>query len=179
LGIRTNNLSLINSILSKDKNQLLHKNNNGDSLLHIAAKSSNTKAIKLLFKYNVLPNLLNNDLETPLFYAARNNNLDVCKILLDNKAFLEFNNKYGESLLSICDNRTYDYLLFRKHSLNYMNYIRDYPLIHSVVTNNIVLFLQNLNHIEINKKDTNNLSALDYAKMYQYQNFINYIKDFK
>jgi hypothetical protein len=60
-----------------------------------------------------------------------------------------------------------------------MNYIRDYPLIHSVVTNNIVLFLQNLNHIEINKKDTNNLSALDYAKMYQYQNFINYIKDFK
>ncbi|MCR5787156.1 MAG: ankyrin repeat domain-containing protein, partial [Acholeplasmatales bacterium] len=60
--------------------------------------------------------------------------------------------------------------------VSYLNYKNNYPLIYAVISHNTNLVKYNLNYIEINKKDSDNLSALDYANMYQYPEYVKLIK---
>ncbi len=176
-SVYSNKLNLFNSLLKENNKLLFSRTKNNNTLLHVATNQSNVKFVETLIKLNCLPNALNDDLESPIFACARNNDFDSCRILLENGAFVEIKNKYNESVLDISDKRFKDFLVFKTNQSNYLNYKNKYTLIFSVITNNYDLFLEKLNKFEANKKDGNNFCALDYAKIYNRQRFIKKLEE--
>lgn len=176
-SIYSNKLKLFNMLLEKNKKLLFSKTINHNTLLHVASKQSNVLFVQTLINLNCLPNELNDELETPLFACARNSDYDVARILLENGAFIEFRNKYNESILDVCDARFKDFLIFKTNQSYYLNYKTKFVLNFAIITNNYELFIEKLNKYEANKKDSNKLSALDYAKIYNRPIFIKKLEE--
>lgn len=89
--INSNNFSLFKKYF--DKSFLYHKNNNSDTMLHIAAKKNNYQIVEFLVNERLYLNILNKDKMTPLYYAVDNNNYNMTKFLLKNGAFTFFDDK--------------------------------------------------------------------------------------
>ncbi len=172
LALNTNNLEMIESLINKNPTLLYSKNNIEDTLLHQAVKRSNIKAAKYLLDKGLLPNSLNIEGETPLFYAARNADTLVSSLLIERGAFIEFKNRFEESILDVSNARTKEFLIFKQNETKYQNYIRKYPLNYYVIINDLELFLNNINKIEIKKKDDLGHDCMYYAKMYNRLSFI-------
>ena len=176
-SIFSDNLNLFNSLLEENNKLLFSKTKDNNTLLHVACKQNRLRFVYRLINLKCLPNVVNDDLETPLFACARNSDYDTARILIENGAFVEFKNKYNESLLDICDKRFKDFLISKTNETSYLNYKSKYILIFSVITNNYDLFLEKLSKYEANKKDGNKLNALDYAKIYNRQTFIKKLEE--
>ncbi len=176
-SIYSNKLSLFNSLILENKDLLFSKTKNNDTLLHVATRQMNSSFVKRLVELNILPNNLNCDLETPLFNCARNCDYDSARILIENGAFIEFKNKFNESILDISNQRFKDFLISYVNKSFYLDYKRRYPLIFSIITYDYNLFLERLSKFEVNKKDDHNLNAYDYAKLYNRQIFIKKLEE--
>ena len=172
LAMHSSNINLVEESLSKNPNLLYSVNMFNDTLLHEATKLSDVELTKLLLSRGILPNVLNNDLETPIFNAAREHNLEIASLLIDSGALVEFVNKYDETIVDLGNDRFNDFVKSKTYSVKYSNYQKNYPLIVSVILNDEELFYRYLNRIESNKKDDHNLNALDYAIKYDRKKFI-------
>lgn len=62
------------------------KINNDETLLHVAAISGHINVAKLLISSGIDPNVSNLMLETPLHYAAKNNQMEMLDFLIENGA---------------------------------------------------------------------------------------------
>ena len=73
---------------------------NGETLLHMACKSSDSpRTIRLFLDHLASPSLLDNKNNPPLFYAITshgNRSLEVIQLLLDYDAHVVFQNKHGD-----------------------------------------------------------------------------------
>lgn len=161
-------LSFLNKI-----NPLNITNNFGDTLLHRAAYLNNVDAMKYLVKFHLLVNKKNKEGETPLFLAGRRGLYDSINLLLQNHALLDIKNIYDEEISDIVTSKIKNYIYIKKNELNYLDYLKLYPL-HAAVINNDLYKVKSLNTIiRKNKRDVYGYTPLEYAKFYGFKNIIN------
>ncbi len=179
LSAYSGTVELFEFLYNANPKLLYSRNNEGDTLLHIACKSMNIDVVKKIVELKFPLNFLNNNLETALYACARNCDYDCTRILLKSGAFIEFKNKYDESILDVSSTRFKDFLISKTNESFYINYKSNFPLSFAIITNNNDLFDRYLNKYQLNKKDGNNLSALNYAQIYYREYFIKRIKELK
>ena len=161
-------LSFLNKI-----NPLSITNIFGDTLLHRAAYLDNIDAMRCLVKFHLLVNKQNKAGETPLFLAGRRGLYDSINILLHNHALLDIENTYDELLSDIVTFKIKDYIDVKKNDLNYLDYLKNYPL-HVAVIKNDLYMVKSLNTIiRKNKRDVYGYTPLEYAEFYGFENIIN------
>lgn len=146
------------------------QNNNGDNALILAAEKKNREIVDLLLskkdsqdkeKYvDVRDKVLN----TALLIAVKNDDVSICKELLDAGAFTRISNKYGETPLNLCvknDNmKSLQFLIDNKLDINFPNQDGDTPLLLAVKLQkkSIVQFLINKGaNINVRDKNENNV----------------------
>ena len=138
-----------------------YKDDSNNSLLHYAFKTNNIKIIKYILKY-INPNVKNNERETPLFNAIRNDNKDAVKQLFVNGAIIDLKNKFGERAYELA---TIDMKLYLNELIEtpkYKEYIKKYPQVIAII-NEDMEYLNN--HIVFNIKDSTGKSIKEYAKI--------------
>lgn len=161
-------LSFLNKI-----NPLSITNIFGDTLLHRAAYLDNIDAMRCLVKFHLLVNKQNKAGETPLFLAGRRGLYDSINILLHNHALFDIENTYDELLSDIVTFKIKDYIDVKKNDLNYLDYLKNYPL-HVAVIKNDLYMVKSLNTIiRKNKRDVYGYTPLEYAEFYGFENIIN------
>lgn len=106
-------------------------------LIHWAAFFSNNNALKFYLKAKCSVNIVNNDLETPLFIAIANNNLEAVWILYGYGARFDYVNKYDESPLMkgirySDENFIITLLRIIPMDLNYKNCLGESPLSYAI-----------------------------------------------
>ncbi len=88
-GAKSGDKILLLDVLEPHENAINSTNAQGDTALHLAIEASNTEEVQtLLFFYPDL-SIMNNDGETPLYYAAKHYAWEMFKLLLDAGAKLE------------------------------------------------------------------------------------------
>ncbi len=153
--IYSNNFSLFKKYF--DKNFLYHKNNNNDTMLHIATKKNNYQIVDFLVNERLYLNIFNKDKITPLYYAVDNNNYNMTKLLLKNGAFTFFDDKLIDKIKRLNENL----LIYDKTREYYVKY----KLHYSIIKNDEVSFNNYLNNYQLLIKDFYNYSAIDLAKI--------------
>lgn len=129
--------------------------------------------MKYLVKFHLLVNKQNKAGETPLFLAGRRGLYDSINILLHNHALLDIKNTYDELLSDIVTFKIKNYIDVKKNDLNYLDYLKNYPL-HVAVIKNDLYMVKSLNTIiRKNKRDVYGYTPLEYAKFYGFENIIN------
>jgi ankyrin repeat protein len=78
-------------------------NEDGLTAIHQCCIDDSADLLRLLIKYGANVNVCDNDLWTPLHAAATCANLEICKILIENKADLLAVNTDGNMPYDICD----------------------------------------------------------------------------
>lgn len=140
---------------------ILYKDDSNNTLLHYACKTNNIRIIKYILKF-INPNVKNNDRETPLFNAIRNDNVETVKQLFINGAIIDLKNKYGERTF---DFATIDMKIYLNELIEYPKYkefIKKYPQIIAII-NEDMEYLNN--HLIINIKDQTGKNLKDYARI--------------
>ena len=176
-SLYSNRLDLFKDILSKDETLLYSKDKDLNSILHVAVRLGHIKIVKYILNLGFLPNELNSSLETPLFFAARNSDLDIARLLLENGALVEYKNKFYESIFDLGNTRFNSFVTSKTMSSKYIDFKEKYPLSFAVILNDKELFYRYLNTFEINKKDDSNKDALYYARIYNRLEFIKEIEN--
>lgn len=83
-----------------------YKSEEGNTLLHYAAKCKNQNAVKtLLHIYKADPNLLNAKGKTALHYAGKNGDFSICQLLLAYDASVNLQDKQGRTVLHFVNYR--------------------------------------------------------------------------
>ncbi len=153
----------------------------GNTFLHYATKTSNTKMIQKFLDAGLDPNALNSIFETPIFNAIRFGTIDTVKILLNYDAYLDVKNRRYETPMDTA-------LIFNKHDI--IDYLEDYvetprygklknlQALTIAVLNRDHIYLRKLieRHIPI-KKDRLNKTAMDYAKLYRLNLCVNILRE--
>ena len=70
LAINLNKIEVVALILNNSSTELIHKQNQHGSALHVASSSGNKKAISLLFRYQADPLIKNKEGKFPIDLAA-------------------------------------------------------------------------------------------------------------
>lgn len=166
--IRSHNLDLIKMFLENKDIYLKSKNYCGNTLLHQAVLISDYKISKYLLEQGILANVVNNFKETPMFFAVRNNDLDMIYLLIQNGALLDIKNSFFETVYDIASKKTLEYLKFKDVSVGYLKYIKKYPFHCAVIRNDYIRAKQLLSKYNINKKDNYGRLAIEYAKELNY-----------
>jgi ankyrin repeat protein len=73
-----------------------YKDSDGDSLLHIAARNGDRRAVRLLLEAGVDANLLGDMGCTPLHYAREKQHAEVAQLLIENGAREDVRNEFGK-----------------------------------------------------------------------------------
>lgn len=100
-------LFLFNQIKAMDVNML---NEDGETLLHVAAHAGQTKAVELLLSQGANVNAKDNDQFTPALLAAQQNNTHVVLLLITHRAELWHSDNKGNTVLTWIG-------LYRNHTL--------------------------------------------------------------
>ncbi len=90
-GINLENQEILDSLFSENIN-INHMDENGNTILHKAAKNNNTNAIKFFLKNGAKIKKENKNKETPLVLATLNRQLASMKLLVENGAKLDLSN---------------------------------------------------------------------------------------
>ena len=95
------NLENVKKLLSDvyDFNKWHIKDENKDSLLHIAVKSGNNEILELLLEKGLNPLVVDKDNNNPLHLAAKNNNADMVATLLPYHSLINRPGQYGNTAL--------------------------------------------------------------------------------
>ncbi|MCL2521638.1 MAG: ankyrin repeat domain-containing protein [Erysipelotrichales bacterium] len=155
-AVRSGSVSMLTYLLQKTDLNVNTVNFRKDSLLHIAVKANSLTVTAYLIGQNVRPFKVNNQLETPLFSAVRNENLEMCQLLIDNGALLENVNKDNKVVMNIYDeeNPIFEYLQKRLNSYKYNHYWQSYPL-------HCYLKIENYEKVKVYLKERKNYPELD------------------
>lgn len=83
-AVKFDNVKIVEAFLKKSKNYLFVYDFFKQTAYHWAAKRNNKRMLGLLIQTGKHCNQLDINHRTPLFLAAKNNNLEACTILVDN-----------------------------------------------------------------------------------------------
>lgn len=137
-----------------------------NTLLHLAVKLHRDDFTKVLLQLGLLPNVLNSNNETPLFFAAYTNNFKSASFLMHQMALLTFKNKDGFTIFDIASIRFMSYLEALENSYFYQRYLREFPLHVAVCERNKKNIAKYKTIINQNKKDDFDHLASFYANYY-------------
>lgn len=98
-AIMNGNLPLVKSIISKNRKEINHKNNDNNYPIHIASKYGNLAICELLVNSGADMNQKGYSQLTPLHLAADFNFPDVLKFFLDKGANVEVKSGWGDTPL--------------------------------------------------------------------------------
>lgn len=142
------------------------KNNKKETLLHISTLGGDCATSTYLLKLGIYVDVFNNDGETPLFYALRQNDMNLVTLLLQNGALIEYENKFSEKLLNL-NSSLLSYIGEYQTSPKYINYIKDYKSHYLVRIRKVNKFNTDNNTSKYHKNvvDPYNRSILDYIKL--------------
>jgi len=175
-AVLAGNFQIIKYILNLFNQTINFLDDKKNSLLHYASRTTNDLMIYFLISEGLNPNLLNYKRETALFNAVKYGRLEIVNILLNNDAFIEIKNNHNENVIESA-------LIYNKFQIQtilvnyqmlpkYERLFKKHELIIAVLNEdekkvkNIVKF----NNLEFH--DKYNLTALDYAKLYNLKNII-------
>jgi ankyrin repeat protein len=81
---------IISEILIQNHANINHKNLDGNTAVHFAARNGHCDIIDLLCRNGAIINVVCEEGQTPLFVAASNGHLKALKYLLTVKSFVDF-----------------------------------------------------------------------------------------
>ncbi|KAL8559372.1 hypothetical protein ACOMHN_045092 [Nucella lapillus] len=88
------NVELVGDLIEDDVD-FCHRDRNGETVLHMAARADNPEVLNLLLDH-LSPDVQNQNHQTPLHLAATEGHLDVVQVLLQADCHLEHKTKYSE-----------------------------------------------------------------------------------
>jgi hypothetical protein len=91
--------SWLKEALEKGVNPDIRCNDDGETLLHTAAKKGYLNKARLHLQYGVSPNVRTRRGETPLHYAVKTGSLEVTRILVDRGAYVDARDADGQTPL--------------------------------------------------------------------------------
>jgi len=170
-AILAGNYNIVDQLLKTFSLSKFMADQNNNTLLHYAAMTSSCKMIELFINHKLDPNALNNQLETPLFMAAKSGTYDTNLLLLNHNALLELRNIRFDNVFNIANfNENYAVLnLYAEYQTRtkYINFVKNNPYVVAILNNDIL----QVKNLLLNKVEVDNpylgLSPLDYAKKYQ------------
>ncbi|MDK2818705.1 MAG: ankyrin repeat domain-containing protein [Spirochaetota bacterium] len=104
LAVATQDISMIKTTLTYDRLLINMQDMNGCTPLHIAVLTENQAIIEILIRLGADVNRSNNEGETPIFNAVRNNsNKILIDYLISEGAIIDLSNKRNQSLTQIAE----------------------------------------------------------------------------
>jgi ankyrin repeat protein len=143
----SNNCTNINilELLIKNKANINHSDNGGDTALIDASRNNNYEIVKFLINHNANVSHYNNKGQSALIMVADNGNIDIAKLLIKAKA-----------------------------NINHADIENNNALIIAVFENHIdIVKLLIENNANVNYKNSNNLSAISIASSFGYIDVVN------
>lgn len=184
--IKLNRLEFIDLILSYNDNKigidLLNiKDNYNDYCTHYSIIFNNLDALKILIKYNVKIDFVNNDGNNILHIAAIYKNFKIIRFLVKNFKQLNTFNHFGESTLNIAIVNNFPKNILKLLIDNFDFNKRDpnkliSPIITAILENNNFIYnnLETIN-INYNLKDYKGNSFLQYCIIYENERYFDKI----
>ena len=101
-GVVTQDISMIQMALIHDRSLINNQDLNGCTPLHLAVLTDNIAIVEILIRLGADVNIVNNEYETPIFNAVKNNsNIKIIEYLISEGAILYGKNKKNQSLKDI------------------------------------------------------------------------------
>ena len=111
LGVVTQDIAMIQMALMHDKSLINSQDINGCTPLHLAVLTDNLTIVEILIRLGADVNIINNENETPIFNAVKNDsNIMIIEYLISEGALLYGENKNKQSLEDIIDLYKRDHL---------------------------------------------------------------------
>lgn len=111
LGVVTQDIAMIKMALMYDKSLINSQDLNGCTPLHLAVLTDNIAIVEILIRLGADVNIINNEYETPIFNAVKNNSdIWIIEYLISEGALLYEKNKNNQSLEDIIDLYKRDHL---------------------------------------------------------------------
>lgn len=174
-------VDLVEKLIDLTKSSYFIKDEYGNTLLHYATRTTNLKMVKFLISKNLDVNSLNDQYESPIFNAVKNDNLDIIKLLVKEGAFIEVKNRRFETPHDIAiihdRDKIKNYLEETQYLPSYQEYKKNQAL---------TLAVLNRDYYEINilvvahsRMRPNKLgkTALDYAKEYKMKSAVTILQN--
>lgn len=180
-AIQGGSVDALTYVLKQAKQSWFIKDENGNSLLHHATRTSSISMVELLINQNLDTNALNAQFETPIFNAIRFGTIETTRLLLASEAYLDIKNRRYETPLDTAmifnKNDIAQYLieymqtpkyerLSEKQSLSIAVLNRDHNHLRRLIEKQIPM-----------KKDRLQKTALDYAKEYNLTLCVGMLRD--
>ncbi len=166
--VRSHNLELLKLLLNDNIEYIYSKNYCNNTLLHQSVSISDYEITKYLLESGLLSNVKNKFNETPIFNAVKNGDIEMISILIKYGALLDIENSFFETIYNIADKKILEFLDYKETSVNYLKYIKKYPLHCAVIKNDYNKVKQLLTKYNISKKDNFDYLAIEYAKKLNY-----------
>ena len=111
LGVVTQDIAMIQMALMHNKSLINSQDINGCTPLHLAVLTDNLTIVEILIRLGADVNIINNENETPIFNAVKNDsNIMIIEYLISEGALLYGENKNKQSLEDIIDLYKRDHL---------------------------------------------------------------------
>ena len=149
-----------------------------NSLMHYAAYQANTDMIIYFIEKGLDINQLNDQFETPFFYAVKIGMKNCVKIFLDNFIYIEIKNKRFETIFHVLDNsgEIYEMISDFEKSARYSSYIKKNKLQLLILNRDFSSIKEFCSNKELVGYDFFNKSPLFYAKKYKFNSIVELIK---
>lgn len=178
--LRAQNVTLFDYFAKEDKDFINSVNYFDETLLHVAVKLNSYDLVEYLLKNKAFVNAKNKAKETPLFYATKYGNSDIFGLLVQYGAIIELHNSYDETLLDVVDYQNFiEYINDKQNSVQYRNYIKDFPLHVAIIKEDVYLVEQLLINVYIDLEDSFGYKPLDLALQLKNKEIINLINEIK
>ena len=111
LGVVTQDISMIRMALMYDRSSINSQDLNGCTALHLAVQTDNIAIVEILIRLGADINSTNNEYETPIFNAVKNDSdIIIIEYLISEGALLYGKNKSNQSLEDIINLYKRDHL---------------------------------------------------------------------
>lgn len=162
--IKSNNINEIENIVKSGKVNLNKPLPNGEFPLIFSIEKDNYLTTKTLIEFGASTNNYGDTI--PLFFAVKNDNLQIINLLIDNNADISKLNGKNQNLLFYTKSKKTAKLLMDELNVNQQDTLGETPLYNAIKNDNkemIDLFL-NKKGVDIYKKNNTGTSILDLAK---------------
>lgn len=166
--VRSHNLDFLKKLLPSNSVYLNSLNFTKRTLLHQAVMISDYNIASYLLDAGILANVADNFGETPLFFAARNGDLEMINLLLSKGALLRKVNSFFETVFDVAKKDVVEYLKYKENDVSYTKYLKKYPLHIATIYNDYVRARQLVSKYNLDKTDIYGYKPLEYAKKLGY-----------
>ncbi|MFA5692061.1 MAG: ankyrin repeat domain-containing protein [Acholeplasmataceae bacterium] len=181
-AILAGHVHLINYLMETSNQSWFYLDENQNSFLHYAAKTTNPEMVKLFLNNDLDPNGLNSQFETPLFNAVRQGTKETVLELLKKDSFINLINRRYEGpivLAKINDQKEIlDLLKDWVKRPEYLELLNAQSLTIAVLNRDYSGLKQLLEQGKRLKKDRLKQTAYDYANKYKLQVCVNLLRPY-